>query len=133
MKEVTDYLTKTGTQFFATLGLDGKPKVRPFHFMFEEDGKLWFCTSNTKEVFKELQAKPYVEFSSMAHQISWIRVSGKVVFSDSLQAKEKVFKVSPMVRNIYETPQNPAFEVFYLDEVNVSINEIGKVPQKYSL
>src|SRR6056300_1360541 len=81
MEEVVSYLHKSLVQYFATVGLDGKPKVRPFHFMFEEDGKLWFCTSNTKEVYKELQKHPYTELSTMAAKMSWIRLEGKVVFS----------------------------------------------------
>ena len=34
----------------ATVGRDGKAKCRPFMFCFEKDGKLWFCTNNTKDV-----------------------------------------------------------------------------------
>jgi len=133
MKEVVDYMHKSGVQYFATVGLDGKPKVRPFHFMFEDDGKLWFCTSNKKEVYKELQKKAFMELSVMGDNMSWLRLSGKVVFSDSLAAKERVFEKSPMVKGIYKEAGNPDFEVFYLEEVKASITEIGKSPKIYSL
>ena len=132
MKEVVDYLHKSGVQYLATVGLDGKPKVRPFHFMFEEDGKLWFCTSNKKEVYKELQKQSYIELSTMGEKMSWIRLAGKVVFSDSLIAKEKVFERNPMVKGIYKETGNPDFEVFYLEEVTASITEIGKPPVSYT-
>jgi len=42
--------------------------------------------------------------------MSWIRLAGKVVFSDSIAAKEKVFEKSPMVEAIYKEPGNPAGE-----------------------
>jgi uncharacterized pyridoxamine 5'-phosphate oxidase family protein len=29
---------------------NGKPRVRPFGFMFEENQRLYFCTSSTKDV-----------------------------------------------------------------------------------
>lgn len=132
MKEVTEYLQKTPVQYFATVGMDGKPKVRPFQFMFEDEGRFWFCTSNTKNVFKELQNHPYVEFSSMGGPLSWIRVSGKVVFSDSLEAREKVFEVSPMVKELYKTADNPVFEVFYISDASARIFEIGKPPKEVS-
>lgn len=132
MKEVVDYLHKSLVQYFATIGLDGNPKVRPFHFMFEEDGKLWFCTSNKKEVYKELKKHPYMELSAMGDKMSWIRLTGKVVFSDSLSAKEKVFEVSPMVKGIYKETVNPEFEVFYLEGVTATIQEIGKAPKKFN-
>lgn len=133
MKEVVDYLKKSGVQYFATIGLDAKPKVRPFHFMYEDDGKLWFCTSNQKSVYKELQKNPYVELSTMGDKMSWIRLSGKVIFSDSISAKEKIFEVSPMVRNIYKEADNPDFEVFYLEEATATITEIGKSQVIYTL
>ena len=49
---VTDFLIKSQVQYLATIGLDDKPKVRPFQFMLEEGGRLYFCTSNQKPVFK---------------------------------------------------------------------------------
>lgn len=64
--------------------------------------------------------------------MSWIRLSGKVIFSDSLSAKEKVFEVSPMVKEIYKETGNPDFEVFYLEEVTATIQEIGKAPKKFN-
>jgi len=133
MKEVVDYLHKSGVQYFATIGLDGKPKVRPFHFMFEDDGKLWFCTSNKKEVYRELQKQAYIELSTMGDKMSWIRLSGKVVFSDSLAIREKVFEINPMVKGIYKEAGNPDFEVFYLEDARASIFEIGKSPVNYAL
>ena len=132
MKEVVDYMHKSGVQYFATIGLDGKPKVRPFHFMFEDEGKLWFCTSNKKEVYKELQEQAFMELSVMGDKMSWLRLSGRVVFSDSRAAKETVFEKSPMVKGIYKEPDNPDFEVFYLEEVKASITEIGKTPKIYT-
>ena len=133
MEEVVSYLQKTGVQYFATIGLDGKPKVRPFHFMFAEGNKLWFCTSNQKEVYREIQKQPSIELSSMGDKMSWIRLKGEVVFSDSHTTKEKIFEVSPMVKKIYNDPSNPVFEVFYLENVSATITEIGKGPKEYSL
>ena len=56
MQAVVDFLRQSQIQYLATVGLDGRPKVRPFQFMLEQDGKLYFCTSNQKNVFKEIQA-----------------------------------------------------------------------------
>ncbi len=131
--KITTYLEKSGLQYLATLGLDGKPKVRPFQFMFEQDNKLWFCSSNQKEVYRELQKQPYVELCASGKNSSWLRLEAKVVFSDDLSIKEKVLKISPLVKGIYKTADNPAFEVMYLDEVSASISEIGKAPQIYHL
>lgn len=61
MEEVIRYLENSQLQYLSTIGIDGKPKVRPFQFMFEQEGKLWFCTSNKKEVYKELAQLPFIE------------------------------------------------------------------------
>ncbi len=133
MDEIIKYLHQSKTQYFATIGLDGKPKVRPFQFMLESEGKLWFCTSNRKEVFKELQKQPYFEICASLEGMSWMRIQGRVVFSDSLEVKKKIFDKSPLVKGIYKVPENPEFEVFYLSEATASVSEIGKTPNVIAL
>ena len=63
MQKVVEFLQKNPVQYLATVGRDGKAKCRPFMFCFEQDGKLWFCTNNTKEVYKDMQENPEVEVS----------------------------------------------------------------------
>ena len=48
LQDVANYLDNIGIQFLATIGLDGKPKVRPMQYMILDDGKLWFCTNSEK-------------------------------------------------------------------------------------
>ena len=55
MKKVVEFLQANPVQYLATVGRDGKAKCRPFMFCFEKDGKLWFCTNNTKDVYKDMQ------------------------------------------------------------------------------
>ena len=63
MQKVVEFLQKNSVQYLATVGRDGKAKCRPFMFCFEQDGKLWFCTNNTKDVYKDMLANPEVEVS----------------------------------------------------------------------
>ena len=76
MTAVVEYLKANPVQYFATVGLDGKAKNRPFQFMTEYNGKLWFCTGTHKEVYKELKANPSFELSVTAPDFSWLRISG---------------------------------------------------------
>jgi len=134
MSTVTDFLVKSGVQYLATIGVDGKPKVRPFQFMLEEGGRLYFCTSSQKPVFQEIRRHPYVEFCASGENFSWLRLSGKVVFSKDLKLKAKVQEASPIVKSIYKTPDNPVFELFYLDEAVVTIADFsGKPAQTFRL
>lgn len=134
MRIVAEYLRKSQVQYLATIGTDGKPKVRPFQFMLEEDGKLWFCTSNQKEVYREIQAHPHVEFCASGENLSWMRLGGKVVFSQDLSVKRKVLEASPIVKSIYQTSDNPTFEVFHLDQATATIADFsGDPPRTYRL
>ena len=58
MNEVVKFLQENPVQYLATVGRDGRAKCRPFMFAGELEGKLWFCTNNTKDVYKDMQANP---------------------------------------------------------------------------
>ena len=134
MQVVTEFLRKSQVQYLATIGLDGRPKVRPFQFMLEEGGRLYFCTSNEKKVCKEIKAQLWVEFCASGEDFSWLRLSGKAVFSDDLAIKSKILDGSPIVKSIYQTPDNPIFEAFYLDEASATIADLsGNPPKTFNL
>ena len=134
MNEVVKFLKENPVQYFATVGKDNKAKVRPFQFMLEDGGKLWFCTNNQKDVYEEMQANPYVQVCVSTPKFEWIRLSGKAVFKNDMDIKEKVIEASPLVKNLYENASNPIFEVFYLDEAKAVIADFsGNPPKEYSL
>ena len=130
MKDVIDFLKKSQIQYLATVGLDGKPKVRPFMFMLEEGGKLYFCTSNEKKVCNEIKKQQWIEFCASGENFSWLRLNGKAVFSDDIAIKEKILEGNPIVKSIYQTPDNPIFEAFYLDEATATIADLSGEPPK---
>jgi uncharacterized pyridoxamine 5'-phosphate oxidase family protein len=134
MKEVVEFLKANPVQYFATVGLDGRPKVRPFKFMLEQGGKLYFCTGNEKPVFKEIQKQPWVEICSCSPAFAWIRLSGKVVFSKDLGIKKTIFAQNELLKTIYQSPENPGFELFYLNQARAVIADMsGKPPKEYAL
>lgn len=134
MNEVIKFLRENPTQYFATVGLDGKAKVRPFQFMIEEDNKLFFSTSNQKEVFSEIKNNPSVEFCISNEKFEWIRLRGDVVFSNDLEIKNKVIESSPLVKSIYKTADNQSFEIFYLNNAKAVIADFsGNPPREYKL
>lgn len=129
MNEAVKFLKENVNGFLATVE-EGKPRVRPFQFMFEEDGKFVFCTGNTKEVYKQLQANPYVEFSSSSPQFAWIRLSGEVKFSNDLKIKEKILENNGLVKSIYQTADNPVFEIFYIEHGTAVMQDFSGQPPK---
>ena len=114
MKQVVAFLQENPVQYLATVGRDGGAKVRPFMFAGEMDGKLWFCTNNTKDVYKDMQANPNIEISVSSPSYAWIRLHGKAVFENNRAAKEMCLG-NPSVKSQDQTADNPIFEVVYLD------------------
>ncbi len=120
-------------QYLATVGRDGKAKCRPFMFAGEKDGKLWFCTNNTKDVYKDLQANPYTEVSVSSPAYAWIRLNGKAVFENNMAVKEVCIQ-NPIVKGQYQTADNPIFEVFYLDGRSRGNRDFsGNPPQEFDM
>ena len=83
MSKVVEFLQANPVQYLATVGRDGKAKCRPFMFSGEMDGKLWFCTNNTKDVYKDMQSNPEIEISVSSPEYAWIRLHGKAVFESN--------------------------------------------------
>lgn len=120
-------------QYLATVGRDGKAKCRPFMFCLEQDGRLWFCTNHTKEVYKDMQANPNVEVCISSPAFAWLRVSGRAVFEDNRAVKEGCM-ANPIVKGQYQTADNPIFEVFYLADAHAVIADFsGDPPRRYDL
>ena len=127
MKKVVEFLQENPVQYLATVGRDGKAKCRPFMFCIEKDGKLWFCTNNTKAVYKDMEENPEIEVSVSNAEYAWIRLHGKAVFEDNKEVKEACME-NPIVKSQYQTAENPIFEVFYLEEAHGIIADFSGNP-----
>ena len=133
MNEVVTFLNENPVQYLATVGRDGKAKCRPFMFAGEMDSRLWFCTNNQKEVYKDMQANPCVEISVSSPTYAWIRLSGKAVFADDRAVKEGCME-NPIVKGQYQSADNPIFVVFYLEGAKAVLADFsGNPPREYTL
>jgi uncharacterized pyridoxamine 5'-phosphate oxidase family protein len=64
----------------------------------------------------------------------FISLSGKVIFSEDMNIKSKIISENPLVKSIYESPENPSFELFYLEEAKAVIADfLGNPPIECSL
>jgi len=132
MKEVVEFLQANPVQYLATVGRDGKAKCRPFMFCLEQEGKLWFCTNNTKDVYKDLQANPELEVSVSSPEYACIRLNGKAIFENNMAVKEACM-LNPIVKGQYSEASNPIFEVFYLENAKAVIADFsGNPPKEYN-
>lgn len=133
MDEVKKVLSEGAHGAFATVK-DGKPDVRPWQFQFEENGKFYFCTANTKDVYKQLQKTPLAVFSSTTEDMVTIRLSGEVRFVEDpnlkLDLSRRIFDKQPGIKALYQSVENPIFEVFYIENGEVIISDFSGHPPK---
>lgn len=120
MKQYIDFFMENNCGFLATTE-NNIPHVRPWSFLFEDNGKIWFMTTNRKRVFKQLQENPYIEFCSISQEFTHGRLCGKIEFEDNLGIKSRVFEERPLLQNIYQSPENPLLETFYLEHGYASL------------
>ena len=115
MKRIVDFINETHVGYLATVE-GAQPRVRAFGFGYYDDGKFWFCTNSTKKVYSQLINNPYAEIMFTKPDFSkYLRLSGHVVFDTSIEAKRKVMDAMPGVAKLYKSPDNPVFEVFYIE------------------
>ncbi len=130
MEEVLNILKENVNGFLATVE-DGMPRVRPFGFMLEEDGKLFFCTNSLKNVYKQLQTVPYIEYTAVTKGMVTIRVRGKIEFCEDIDMKKKVLELHEPVKKGYKSADNPIFKVFYIEHGTAIISDFsGNPPRK---
>lgn len=127
MERVLKHLKENAYGFLATVD-NGKPRVRPFGFMFEENGLLYFCTNNKKDVYTQLNLLPYAEYASTSKDMITIRISGETKFCEDLDKKEKALNSSELVKRLYKTADNPIFEVFYIEHGIATIADFSGQP-----
>jgi uncharacterized pyridoxamine 5'-phosphate oxidase family protein len=113
MKEVFDFL-KTNKIFYLATASGAQPHVRPLGFVMEYDGKLAFCTSNQKDMCKQLVANPTVEICCVDANYNTLRICGKAVFCTTNETQRKALEVMPALGHLYAVGDKN-FEIFYLN------------------
>lgn len=60
MNNIVKELKELEVFYVATID-ENRPRVRPFSSVTEYEGKVYLCTNNTKNVWKQIEKNPYVE------------------------------------------------------------------------
>ncbi len=128
---VVDMLSRYPMQYIGVIGRDGKPKVKPFEFKYEEDGKLWFDVIRDQETYYEIKKNPYVEITVADRETTqWIRIDGKVRFVDNDVIRRKVIASSPVLKKVCANDNDINVLPFTLDNVSVEMASLGTDMEK---
>jgi uncharacterized pyridoxamine 5'-phosphate oxidase family protein len=116
IEDIRDSLSG-GYFYIATVGLDGKPKLRPFGAIEEMDGKLYICTNSEKNVSKQMKANPHVQIAATERDESeWLRIDATVTLDGDEDKKQRMLNAFPDVAEIYEENRD-IFEIFSLSNI----------------
>ena len=127
MQEVYNFLKEAGVYYLATVDGD-KPKVRPFGTAEIFENHLYIQTGKKKDVFKQIEANPYVELCAFNNG-TWIRVSGKLILDDRIEAKKDMLDKNPDLRSMYdENDENTA--VLYFESGKAVISSFTSAPKE---
>lgn len=111
-----------------------KVKTRVFQYLFTDVNKVYFCTSNQKPVYNQIKANPYVSFCTYPADFApVVSVNGNAVFVDDISLKARALDENPGIKGLYKTPDNPVFEIFYIDVEEVETFSYSDGPKTYTI
>ena len=126
MKEVFDFLRECRVFYLATA--DGnQPRVRPFGICEIYEDHLYIQTGKKKNVFKQIEKNNNVEICATLGE-RWIRITGKLINDDRVEAKKYVLDKNPHIRSMYdENDGNTA--VLYFESATAVISSFTEAPK----
>ena len=126
MKRVLEFLKKAEVYYLATVEGD-QPRVRPFGTINEFEGKLYIQTGKVKEVSKQIQLNSKVEISAFADGV-WIRIAGKLVRDDRIEAKKHMLDGYPNLQAMYSAEDDNT-EVLYFENATATFSSFTEEPK----
>ena len=117
MLDVYKFLKKADTYYLATVE-DGQPRVRPFGTVNIFEGKLYIQTGKEKAVFQQLMANPNAEICG-CYKGTWLRVSGKLIDDNRVEAKKSMLDAYPNLRGRYNENDDNTRVLYFQDAVAV--------------
>ncbi len=126
MQEVYEFLKSCGVYYLATIDGD-KPRVRPFGTAEIFEDKLYIQTGKKKDVSKQIQTNPNVEICAFKDG-KWIRIEGKLVRDDRVEAKKDMLDKNPNLRGMYNENDDNT-EVLYFENAKATISSFTEEPK----
>ena len=125
MQEVYEFLKRCGTYYLATVE-DDQPRVRPFGTVDVFESKLYIQTGKVKDVSKQIQKNSKVELCAFDGD-RWLRLSGKLVSDDRVEAKEHMLASYPNLQAMYSATDDNT-EVLYFENATAVFSSFTSEP-----
>ncbi|MGO0861926.1 pyridoxamine 5'-phosphate oxidase family protein, partial [Clostridioides difficile] len=98
--------------------------VRPFGFVMDYEGRLYFGIGKHKASYKQLLSNPNVEISTANKEGKWIRIKGKAVFDENKDALKKAFEILPSLKKMYNEETGMSLGLIYLEDIDAEFADL---------
>lgn len=126
MQRVHDFIKKCGTYYLATIDGD-TPRVRPFGTINIYNGKLYIQTGKSKDLYKQIEKNPKVELSCFDGE-KWLRLNGRLVNDDSVDAKRDMLDHYPDLKSMYSAEDSNT-AVLYFEDATAVFSSFTAAPE----
>ena len=126
MKEVQEFLKECGVYYLATVD-NNVPKVRPFGTAEIFEDHLYIQTGKKKDVYKQIESNNNVEICAFKDG-KWIRIAGKLIPDDRVEAKKDMLDKNPNLRGMYNELDDNTI-VLYFESAIATIYSFTEVPK----
>ncbi len=117
MDEVVGFLSECTPFYVATVDGD-TPRVRPFGFVMNYEGKLIFACNDRMQVYQQLKSNPKFEISATNKAYQSVRINGKAEFITNRETKEAVVGRAPSLKNL--SSEIDGIVIFYASEAEAT-------------
>lgn len=119
IERTCNFLKEADTYFLATIDGD-QPRVRPFGTAHIYEDKLYIQMGKSKSVSAQLQINPKVELSAFKDGV-WVRVEGKLIEDDRVEARKSMLDAYPELRSMYDENDGNT-QVWYFEQAVVTFS-----------
>jgi uncharacterized pyridoxamine 5'-phosphate oxidase family protein len=133
MNEILKFLSESRYFFFATVE-DGEPRVRPFGFFMEFEGKLYIGMGDNKLCFRQIKENPNFEICAYNEGSGfWMRLRGTAVCDQRPEVNEAAFVKAPFLREKYTQPGGPRHVHFYIKDGVATFQDFAYNPRSVKI
>ena len=109
--------------FLATADGD-QPRNRPISGHFIDGDRVVFGIGDFKDVYRQLQANPKLEFVDLYDGVKWLRLTGRAVFDEGAEREAhqaKMLEALPFLKKIYNEESGHKLMTFHLEDATAEV------------
>lgn len=120
-----DFLKECQVFYLITIN-NGKPAGRPFGFIAEHNGELYFTTGKSKEVYRQLNQNSNIQIVALKLGTrNWLRINAYAIEVDDLKIKKKLFEENAILKEHFSSAEEDNFALFKATNKEAYINIDG--------